>query len=87
MTKYGCTIENINKSIEKAKDKKDSFYTLSGMGYKVVSGKVTHVADLDGIFERCGNFNVKVGELDRGNFSDSKGKLLKKSFSNKVDSP
>lgn len=79
MISLGCTIENINLVRDKALSKNDGFYTFRGMGYKVSYGKVTHVSDGDSVFERAGNFNVKIGQLKKDN-TKSKGQLLRDFF-------
>jgi hypothetical protein len=75
-----CTIENINNAILKAKDKKDGFYTLKRMGYKVVSGEVTHVADSEYIYVLFGNFISKVKEMPKGCYDESRGQVMKQVF-------
>lgn len=80
MSEYGCNIKNTNTAIERAKGKKDGFYTLKGMGYRVKNGKVTHIADVDsGVLERFGNFNVKICDL-KIDIAKSEGLLLKETF-------
>ena len=59
--KYGLTIENQNLITEKAKSKKSGCYQFRGVAYIVRAGLVTHVASGGEVFERAGNFNVRVG--------------------------
>lgn len=79
MISLGCTIENINLAIDKALSKNDGFYTFRGMGYRVKGGKVTHISDSESVFERAGNFNIKIGRLKKDN-TKSKGQLLRDFF-------
>lgn len=75
-----CTVENINNAILKAKGKKDGFYTLKGMGYKVESGKVTHVADSENIYFLYGHFITKVGNMPEKYTGKSRGQDMKSCF-------
>jgi hypothetical protein len=65
--KYGTTIENTNKAIDKAKSKKDGVFTLSGMYYRVKNNYVTHIAGYGEVLQRAGHFNVLVGRYERDN--------------------
>ena len=70
---YGPTIENLNIAIEKASEKNDGVYSFRGFAYKVVSGKLTHLAHNNQVLERAGNFNVLIGECGGiGSFYDRK---------------
>lgn len=58
---YGATIENLNLAIVKAKTKTDGVYSFRGFSYKVVGGRLTHLAYGGEVLERAGNFNVVLG--------------------------
>ena len=72
--KYGTTIENTNKAIDKAKSKKDGVYTLNGMYYRVKDNCVTHIAGYGEVLQRAGHFNVLVGKY---NTTDECVKMMK----------
>jgi hypothetical protein len=72
--KYGTTIENTNKAVDKAKSKKDGVYTLNGMYYRVKEKCVTHIAGYGEILQRAGYFNVLVVKY---NTSDECIKMMK----------
>jgi hypothetical protein len=82
MANYGCNLENIKIAQNKAKSKKDGFYTVRGMGYRVEGCRVTHVSDNRAIFEIAGGFLIDVGSLP-DNSSKSKGQLMKEAFKTK----
>jgi hypothetical protein len=73
--KYGTTIENTNRAIDKAKTKKDGVYTLNGMHYRVKENCVTHIAGYGEILQRAGHFNVVVGTYT---YSTECVKMMKK---------
>lgn len=69
------TIVNQNAIINKAKTKNNGVYTLRGIEYRVIDGRVTHYACLGKILEAAGHFNVECGNYD--GYADSARKILK----------
>lgn len=62
--KYGTTIENINLAVDKAKEKKDGVYKLSGLFYLVRDKKVKFVAAYGEVYQCAGHFLVLVGRYN-----------------------
>jgi len=63
---YGPTQENVFAIVEKAKTKADGVYRFRGVAYRVVNNRVTHIAGNGLVLERCGWFDVQIGEY-KGN--------------------
>ena len=59
---YGATLENVNAIVEKAKAKNDGVYQFRGVAYRVVNHRVTHIASNGAVLERCGHFDVRIGQ-------------------------
>ena len=82
MVTYGLTIDNANEIIQKAKGKKDGYYSFRGVGYRVKDGQATHFATGGRILENFGSFNVEVGRYDY-QFNRNEGKVLKQVMTRK----
>lgn len=75
---YGPTIENVALIVQKAKDKNNGVYMFRGVVYRVVDHRVTHIASNGKVMERCGYFNVVIGQYEDGMGGDNRAsKLLK----------
>lgn len=57
------SVEQLNKIIDKSKDKNDGVYSMNGYIYRVVKNNVTHVADYSTCYHVMGRFLVGAFEF------------------------
>ncbi len=72
---YGLNAENQDLIAAKAKTKSNGIFAFRGVVYRVLDGKVTHLAWGEKIVVPCGNFNVNVGSYD--GYTDAARRALK----------
>ena len=73
--KQGMTLENMALIDGKARKGGDGVYRFRGITYRVRNNRITHVAYGGKVFERCGYFNVEIGQY-KVNYEDAR-KLLR----------